>query len=79
LWLREVLSLFALYPGLAIAVMLAACMITKDSTNKQNLVSPQEIITELLCLKLGTMIHFASEAHNQKQDLSAKTISDEAY
>lgn len=58
---------FVLYPGLAAAVMLATCMITQDSTNNYNLISPQEIIIELLCLKLGTMIHFPSGAYNQKQ------------
>lgn len=67
LWLWQAISLFVLYPGLATAVMLATCMITQDRTNKRNLISPQEIITELLCLKSGTMLHFASEAHNQKQ------------
>lgn len=42
-------------------------MITQDSTNRYNLISPQEIITELLRLKLGTMMHFASGAQNQEQ------------
>lgn len=72
LWLWQAISFFVLYPGLATAVMLATCMITQDSTNKYNLIPPQEIIAELLCLKLGTMIHFASEAHNQKQRLVSK-------
>lgn len=42
-------------------------MITQDSTNRYNLISPQEIITELLCLKLDTMMYFASEAHDQER------------
>lgn len=66
------ISFSVLYPGLATAVMLASCMINQGSINKYNLISPQEIITELLCLKLGTMIYFASEAHNQKQRLVSK-------